>query len=161
MQMDLLPAQNVRPVAAVKSKPSAKAKHMPLPAEPSADDEKTPRAFKTISEAADALGVPQHVLRFWESRFPQIRPLKLRGGRRYYRPEDMAVLSQIQQLLYQQGYTIKGARKALGKRSPAVSPPAALSVSAAPTVSERQQSQLAVIKQELTALRDMLKPYMG
>lgn len=74
---------------------------------------KGPGAFKTISEAAKVLAVPQHVLRFWESRFRQIRPLKLKGGRRYYRPEDIDLLLRIKRLLYQQGYTIKGARKAL------------------------------------------------
>lgn len=76
--------------------------------------EKSPEAFKTISEAAEELGVEQHVLRFWETKFPQIKPLKRRGGRRYYRPEDMELLHRIQHLLYKQGYTIKGAKKALG-----------------------------------------------
>lgn len=75
--------------------------------------DKGPAAFKTISETSKILGVPQHVLRFWESRFRQIRPLKLKGGRRYYRPEDVELLLRIKRLLYQQGYTIKGARKAL------------------------------------------------
>ena len=78
-------------------------------------DEKAPSAFRTISETASFLGVPQHVLRFWESRFSQIRPLKLRGGRRYYRPEDIEILTTIKTLLYKQGYTIKGAKKAFGK----------------------------------------------
>lgn len=74
---------------------------------------KRPGAFKTISETAKLLGVPQHVLRFWESRFRHIKPLKMKGGRRYYRPEDIELLVRIKTLLYQQGYTIKGARKAL------------------------------------------------
>ena len=69
---------------------------------------KSATAFKTISEASALLNVPQHVLRFWESRFSQIKPLKMGGGRRYYRPEDIDVLSKIQHLLYKQGYTIKG-----------------------------------------------------
>lgn len=81
--------------------------------------EKSPEAFKTISEAAEELGVEQHVLRFWETKFPQIKPLKRRGGRRYYRPEDMEVLHRIRHLLYQQGFTIKGAKKALNAKEPA------------------------------------------
>ena len=80
--------------------------------------EKSPEAFKTISEAAEELGVEQHVLRFWETKFPQIKPLKRRGGRRYYRPEDMEVLHRIRHLLYQQGFTIKGAKKALSSKEP-------------------------------------------
>lgn len=81
--------------------------------------EKSPEAFKTISEAAEELGVEQHVLRFWETKFPQIKPLKRRGGRRYYRPEDMEVLHRIRHLLYQQGFTIKGAKKAMQAKTPA------------------------------------------
>jgi len=70
-------------------------------------------AFRTISEVADELDVPQHVLRFWETRFAQIKPLKRAGGRRYYRPEDVNLLRRIRELLYQQGYTIKGVQKLL------------------------------------------------
>jgi DNA-binding transcriptional MerR regulator len=81
--------------------------------------EKSPEAFKTISEAADELGVEQHVLRFWETKFTQIKPLKRRGGRRYYRPEDMEILHRIEHLLYKQGFTIKGAKKALNAKDPA------------------------------------------
>ena len=72
---------------------------------------KGPHAFRTISEAADELGVPQHVLRFWETKFAQIRPLKRGGGRRYYRPEDIDLLRAIRGLLYDKGYTIKGVQK--------------------------------------------------
>jgi len=74
---------------------------------------KTAEAFRTISEVADELDVPKHVLRFWEGRFPQIRPMKRGGGRRYYRPEDMALLRGICQLLHAEGYTIKGVQKIL------------------------------------------------
>ena len=74
---------------------------------------KSASAFRTISEVADQLDVPQHVLRFWETRFTQIRPLKRAGGRRYYRPEDVDLLRRIRGLLYQQGYTIKGVQKLL------------------------------------------------
>jgi DNA-binding transcriptional MerR regulator len=72
---------------------------------------KGPEAFRTISEAADELGVPQHVLRFWESKFSFIRPMKRAGGRRFYRPQDIAVLAGVQRLLHQEGYTIKGVQR--------------------------------------------------
>ncbi|MBL8702481.1 MAG: MerR family transcriptional regulator [Alphaproteobacteria bacterium] len=74
---------------------------------------KSASAFRTISEVADQLDVPQHVLRFWETRFAQIRPLKRAGGRRYYRPEDVDLLRRIRELLYRDGYTIKGVQKLL------------------------------------------------
>jgi DNA-binding transcriptional MerR regulator len=74
---------------------------------------KSAAAFRTISEVADELDVAQHVLRFWESKFPQVRPLKRGGGRRYYRPEDVDLLRQIRSLLYEEGYTIRGAQKLL------------------------------------------------
>lgn len=73
--------------------------------------EKSADAFRTISEVADELEVPQHVLRFWETKFTQIRPMKRGGGRRYYRPEDVDLLRSIRGLLYDQGYTIKGVQK--------------------------------------------------
>ncbi|MFS3134828.1 MerR family transcriptional regulator [Gluconacetobacter sacchari] len=74
---------------------------------------KAPHAFRTISEVADELHVPQHVLRFWETRFSQVRPLKRGGGRRYYRPDDIELLRRISDLLYVQGYTIKGVQRML------------------------------------------------
>ncbi|OAN50631.1 MerR family transcriptional regulator [Magnetospirillum moscoviense] len=74
---------------------------------------KSEAAFRTISEVAEDLDVPQHVLRFWESKFPQVKPLKRGGGRRYYRPEDVALLRRIRDLLYSEGYTIKGVQKLL------------------------------------------------
>ncbi len=74
---------------------------------------KSPSAFRTISEVANELEVPQHVLRFWESKFSQVRPLKRGGGRRYYRPEDVELLRRIRALLYDDGYTIKGVQKLL------------------------------------------------
>lgn len=74
---------------------------------------KTADAFRTISEVADELKVPKHVLRFWEGRFPQIRPMKRGGGRRYYRPEDLTLLRGICHLLHAEGYTIKGVQKIL------------------------------------------------
>ena len=75
--------------------------------------DKAPDAFRTISEVADELDVPQHVLRFWESRFPQIRPMKRAGGRRYYRPDDVDLLRGIRHLLYGEGYTIRGVQRIL------------------------------------------------
>src|SRR6201996_8748571 len=73
--------------------------------------QKSAEAFRTISEVAVELDIPQHVLRFWESRFAQIRPVKRAGGRRYYRPEDIDLLRGIRALLYREGFTIKGAQK--------------------------------------------------
>ena len=72
---------------------------------------KGPEAFRTISEAADELGVPQHVLRFWETRFSFIRPMKRAGGRRFYRPQDLVVLRGVRALLHEDGYTIKGVQR--------------------------------------------------
>src|SRR5437588_5268657 len=78
---------------------------------------KSAAAFRTISEVAQELDVPQHVLRFWESKFSQVKPLKRGGGRRYYRPEDVVLLRRIRQCLYQEGYTIKGVQRLLRERS--------------------------------------------
>jgi DNA-binding transcriptional MerR regulator len=75
--------------------------------------DKSPDAFRTISEAAEELNVPQHVLRFWETRFIQIKPMKRAGGRRYYRPADLDLLKGIRALLYGEGYTIRGVQKIL------------------------------------------------
>jgi DNA-binding transcriptional MerR regulator len=84
---------------------------------------KSAAAFRTISEVSDELQVPQHVLRFWETKFTQVRPMKRGGGRRYYRPEDIELLRQIRDLLYADGYTIKGVQKLL--REGQVKPPPA------------------------------------
>lgn len=90
---------------------------------------KAANAFRTISEVADELHIPQHVLRFWETKFPQVKPLKRGGGRRYYRPDDISLLRRISDLLYIQGYTIKGVQRLLreggGKLSDNIPPPAA------------------------------------
>jgi DNA-binding transcriptional MerR regulator len=130
--------------------------------------EKSSSAFRTISEVAQDLNVPQHVLRFWETRFTQIRPLKRGGGRRYYRPEDVALLRLIRELLYDEGYTIKGVQKlmregALKQRlaqleadqlaqqaSPAMEGPAA-------TPADPLRQQLRSILGELESLRDRLR----
>src|SRR5690242_6932039 len=90
---------------------------------------KAPNAFRTISEVADELHIPQHVLRFWETKFSQVKPLKRGGGRRYYRPDDISLLRRISDLLYIQGYTIKGVQRLLreggGKLSDDIPPPTA------------------------------------
>jgi len=75
--------------------------------------DKAPDAFRTISEVADDLDIPQHVLRFWETRFAQIKPMKRSGGRRYYRPDDVDLLKGIRRLLYSEGYTIRGVQRIL------------------------------------------------
>jgi DNA-binding transcriptional MerR regulator len=81
--------------------------------------DKAPEAFRTISEVADEIDVPQHVLRFWESRFAQIRPMKRGGGRRYYRPDDVDLLRGVRHLLYGEGYTIRGVQRILREQSAA------------------------------------------
>jgi len=80
--------------------------------------DKAPEAFRTISEVADELDVPKHVLRFWEGKFAQLKPMKRGGGRRYYRPEDVALLRGIRFLLYNDGYTIRGVQKILREHGP-------------------------------------------
>lgn len=102
------------------------------------EDVKSPRAFRTISEVSEEIGVPQHVLRFWESKFPAIKPLKRGGNRRYYRPDDVQLLRVINRLLYTDGYTIRGVQKLLAERgvkgllADEIGTPAASAVSAAP-----------------------------
>ena len=120
---------------------------------------KSPAAFKTISEVADQLDVPQHVLRFWETRFSQIRPLKRGGGRRYYRPEDIALLNRIKTLLYADGYTIKGVQKLLRESGHG---PAAPGFAAAAEVkkaapADGNRAEIEAVLAELIAVRDLLK----
>jgi DNA-binding transcriptional MerR regulator len=170
MQLDLLPEQTSA-ATAVKKSASKKAKAEndstlpPLPKELIAaldvEGEKAPSAFRTISEAAKSLGVPQHVLRFWESRFSQIKPLKLRGGRRYYRPEDMEILTTVKHLLYKQGYTIKGAKKAFSQPAAKALQVAQPAAAAKKAPGDKRLSQLTVIRHELIGLRDVLKPYIS
>ena len=126
---------------------------------------KSAEAFRTISEVAGDLEVPQHVLRFWDSKFPQIKPLKRAGGRRYYRPDDVALLRRIRQCLYEQGYTIKGVQKLLreGALKPnevrTLPPHAAEPTTAADRRAARQdpmRETLLEIRRELVALRDVL-----
>ena len=120
---------------------------------------KSAEAFRTISEVAQELEVPQHVLRFWESRFPQVKPLKRAGGRRYYRPDDVVLLRRIRQCLYDQGYTIKGVQKLLREgalkadEAPRPAPPAA---AARVAKSDKLRASLMEIREELIALRELL-----
>ncbi len=139
---------------------------------------KSPTAFRTISEVADELDVQQHVLRFWETKFTQVKPLKRGGGRRYYRPEDVTLLKKIHHLLYTEGYTIKGVQKLLkgqGKqqiiaddfepKAANQSAPVASQPIAKPSpekdvregLSDKQRSILQAMLGDLQELRDMLK----
>lgn len=99
------------------------------------DDGKAPEALRTIGEVAKALGLKQHVLRYWEEQFPMLRPLTRAGGRRYYRPEDVALVARINSLLHSEGYTIKGARQTLQAKgaSKAGAEPQAAIVASAPS----------------------------
>jgi DNA-binding transcriptional MerR regulator len=141
---------------------------------------KSPEAFRTISEVASDLDLPQHVLRFWESKFTQIRPLKRGGGRRYYRPEDIDLLRGIRHLLYADGYTIKGVQKLIkengvralidvGRGQNLRRPPVAVVPAPAPrpvltpvpsappaVASGDQQSRLKSLLSELEAIRALL-----
>ena len=120
-------------------------------------NDKANDAFKTISEVSALLDVPQHVLRFWESKFSSLRPLKRSGGRRYYRPDDVAVLRRIRQLLYVDGFTIKGAQKLVRSKAAAIKPNASVTgssasgnnLSAVMAMLEDLKTRLAALKQQL------------
>ncbi len=118
---------------------------------------KSAEAFRTISEVADALEIPQHVLRFWESKFSQVKPMKRGGGRRYYRPEDIVLLRNIRSLLYQEGYTIKGVQKLLreGQVSRAEADGAA-DGDGAGALDDAQRREIHAIIDELTELKKLL-----
>ncbi len=141
--------------------------------------EKSPEAFRTISEVAAELSVPQHVLRFWESKFPQVKPMKRGGGRRYYRPQDLNLLRGIRHLLYGDGFTIRGVQKVLREQgvrfvvdcgrgiTPAMVTPAAEG-EAAPelddiqyedevTLSPQHMTRLKLVLDELNEVRGILK----
>ena len=129
---------------------------------------KSGAAFRTTGEVSEELDLPAHVLRFWESKFPEIRPLKRGGGRRYYRPEDVDLLRRIRQFLYQEGYTIRGVQKLLRERErreepvitlpptlfrlePAVAPP-----SPSPPSRQALQTALEEVRRELLEVRVLL-----
>src|ERR1700761_5442466 len=142
----------------------------------SAPLEKSPDAYRTIREVADSLDLPQHVLRFWETRFPQIKPLKRAGGRRYYRPDDIERLRLIKRLLYDEGYTIKGVQKLFKEQgvqalSAVALSPIGMSREAAtadepdvvsaknsgpPEIQSRPEIHLRIAEDELAALREAL-----
>ncbi len=141
--------------------------------------EKSPEAYRTIREVADSLDLPQHVLRFWETRFPQIRPLKRAGGRRYYRPDDIERLRIIKRLLYDEGYTIKGVQKLFKEQgvqalsAVALSPVAPSPVASSPEVASgvelrawaeenpgARETRPRIADDELAALREALTEIM-
>ncbi|PHK24345.1 hypothetical protein VF10_12460 [Nostoc linckia z13] len=105
---------------------------------------KSEDAFRTIGELADELGLPQHILRYWETRFPQLRPLQRAGNRRYYRPADVALVRRIDRLLNHEGYTIKGVQKLLADRAPADLPASAPSPVALPIAELKRIRQILV-----------------
>ena len=108
--------------------------------------DKAPEAFRTISEVAEELDVPQHVLRFWETRFGQIKPMKRGGGRRFYRPNDVDLLKGIRALLYGEGYTIRGVQRVLSQKNP---PPAEAAPAAIATEADYRDESLRAIRDRL------------
>ncbi|MCH8213006.1 MAG: MerR family transcriptional regulator [Proteobacteria bacterium] len=118
---------------------------------------KSAEAFRTISEAAGELELPQHVLRFWETKFPNIRPLKRGGGRRYYRPEDLLLLRRIRDHLYEDGYTIRGVQKLLRRNEGKKRGKDDDSQREGIVIDKRQQAELADVLGELEELRDLLR----
>lgn len=117
---------------------------------------KSEHAFRTIGELAQELGVPQHILRYWETRFPQLRPLQRAGNRRYYRPDDVALTKRIHRLLNQEGYTIRGVQQLLARgegETASASPPGPAPVSA-PVESLSRGSDFPA--EELRAVRGLL-----
>ena len=130
--------------------------------------QKSASAFRTISEVSAELDVPQHVLRFWETKFTQVRPLKRGGGRRYYRPEDVQLLSRIRDLLYRDGYTIKGVQRLFrsegGRPAANVTPLAAVPSVPAPAAPEAggiDRGAVEAALRELQELRDLLNGAIG
>ena len=128
-----------------------------------ATGEKAPGAFKTIGELSSELGVAQHILRYWESKFPQLRPLQRAGNRRYYRPADVELARTIHRLLNSEGYTVRGVQKVLRSRDPApAAQPAMIPVGDAIVAADRLSKQgngvdvsrLKAIRQQLAALLD-------
>ena len=122
---------------------------------------KADQAFRTIGELADELGLPQHILRYWETRFSQLRPLQRAGKRRYYRPADVALARRIDRLLNHEGYTIRGVQKLLDARVPEEAeaplppaPPAATEIAAPSSTGDLLASLIAVRTTLVAALRD-------
>ena len=124
---------------------------------------KDPGALLTIGELSQQLGIPQHILRYWETRFPQLRPMQRAGNRRYYRPSDVDLARRIHRLLNQEGYTVRGVQKVLRQRAePEVTPISAVpapSASAEPLAASERQAGIDVFR--LIALRDRLAAALG
>ena len=121
-------------------------------------NQKASDAFKTISEVSALLDVPPHVLRFWETKFTALRPLKRSGGRRYYRPDDVAMLQRIRSLLYEDGFTIKGAQKLVRSKSYVVEPDAPVQTGGTP--SGQMQDALRIlgeVRDRLAAVRRQIE----
>jgi DNA-binding transcriptional MerR regulator len=121
-------------------------------------NQKASDAFKTISEVSALLDVPPHVLRFWETKFTALRPLKRSGGRRYYRPDDVAMLQRIRSLLYEDGFTIKGAQKLVRSKSSVVEPDAPVQTGGIP--SGQMQDALRIlgeVRDRLAAVRRQIE----
>ncbi len=127
---------------------------------PTFDDGKEPGALRTIGEVAKALGLKQHVLRYWEEQFPTLKPLTRAGGRRYYRAEDIVLLARIDQLLHREGYTIRGARLALAGKGevPAAAAPAPAASAPSSAVPEEAEiiSALRILRRHLEMIRGRL-----
>ena len=113
-------------------------------------DGKAPEAMRTIGEVSKALGIRQHVLRYWEDQFPMLRPLKRSGGRRYYRPDDIQMVATIDRLVHHEGYTLRGARMALGGKGGAAGWPVPAAAPAA-AAGSGMVPQLQVIRDGLAA----------
>ena len=122
---------------------------------------KEPEAYRTISEAADELGVATHVLRFWETKFPEIEPLKKTAGRRYYRPEDMQYLTRIRDLLHQEGYTIRGVQALFKKFGKAEFLQAATAAQPAEDEGPNAHQTLQDVLTQLKALKGVLNAPLG
>jgi DNA-binding transcriptional MerR regulator len=123
---------------------------------PQFDDGKAPDALRTIGEVAKALKIRQHVLRYWEEQFPALKPVKRSGGRRYYRPEDIALIATIDRLVHREGYTLRGAKKALANKKANLTQqvePAPQPVSAALA----KPSQLSMFGDEMSGVLAELK----
>jgi DNA-binding transcriptional MerR regulator len=122
--------------------------------------EKAPGAFKTIGELSVELGVAQHILRYWETKFPQLKPLQRAGNRRYYRPADVELVQRINRLLNQEGYTIRGVQKLLrGGQTAEEHPQTALNFQ--PQPNEPEDERLSVDLERLKQIRDRLAEALG
>ena len=120
--------------------------------------QKSDQAFKTIGELADELGLPQHILRYWETRFPQLRPLQRAGNRRYYRPADVALARRIHNLLSNQGYTVRGVQKLLKEQPKPDNAPASPTPAAEPAMFKSEaKDSTSVDVERLIDLRNRLR----